>query len=127
MSEETKTRPASEIPSGLPEIFQEGSTLYWELPLMDKKYKLREAKIGEIAEAAAGARSEDEKNIRKFSLVVQEQDANGKWVPLQWPDGGADLLYENLKLNYMMGLTALAVRTKNSLKISSAKTGPTTK
>lgn len=119
MSEETKTRPASEV-----QPIKIGADGYWEcpLPISDIKYRMREATIQEIADASAGARSQKEDNIRKLSIVTQEQNSKGAWVPLEWPKEGAEILYESLNLTYGMGLGVKAMRTKNSSKPTSAAT-----
>jgi hypothetical protein len=122
MAEETRTRPASEV-----QQIKIGEDGYWEcpLPISDMKYRMREATIGEIADSAAGARSNKEEIIRKITIVTQEQNSKGAWVQLEWPKDGAEILLETLNATYQIGLGAKAVRTKNSLKPTNAAT-PTT-
>jgi len=114
MSEETKTRPASEVKDfELPKIQADGS---WERTINDAKYKLREASIGEIAEASAGARSEKEDLIRKLTIVTQQQNDKDAWVPLEWPTDNVEFFLNELSKVYYLGLAAKAVRIKNLLK-----------
>jgi hypothetical protein len=119
MSEETKTRPASEANQfELPKLTN-GS---WEWTNNDIKYKLREATIGEIAEASAGARSEKEDLIRKLSIVTQQQNDKDAWVPLEWPKDNVELFLNELTKRYYLGLAAKSVQTKNLSKPTSAAT-----
>jgi len=125
MSEETKTRPASEASQfEFPKIQADGS---WERTINDAEYKLREAMIGEIAEASAGARSEKEDLIRKLSIVTQQRDGKGAWVPLEWPKDNVELFLTELSKAYYLGLGAKAIRIKNSLKPTNAATPQTPK
>jgi len=124
LSEETKTRPTSEA-----QQIKIGPDGYWEcpFPISDMKYRMREPNIQEIADAAAGTRSVKEEMIRKLTIVTQQQDEKGAWVPLEWPKDGADILCEMLNATYQMGLAAKSMRIKNFLKPTNAATQQTLK